>query len=221
MEDLKDPGYLRIPNLLTVSDVNIIRSTARLAESSHLPTASARLADSEDITNNLYTSSRSPGLRYAYLDSIRTQAINRRVAEALQRRTGLDWWTGINREFLPIFTYGNGGHIKAHRGRDIGYGPNNFVAVGMLTSPGIDYQGGEFYLNPVTGASPDGKTVWNDFHPDRIYFKLQRGEVLVFDNRKFVHGTTPVQASFQGNACRLTCSWRTSSTTPATRKPNA
>lgn len=209
---LEDKGYLRISDLITKRETQIILSTLNRCES--LSSRPVRLIDSTDVSNRLYSSRRSPGLQYAYLESVYTQAIGRRVATALQKRTQLNWWDGINKYFLPVFSYKDKAFIKAHRGRDIGYGVNNYVAVGMLTNPGIDFNGGEFYLNPHAKASPDGKTVWNDKIKDRIFFRLQRGEILIFNNQRFVHGTTPVSDTDFKSAHRLTCSWRTSATSP-------
>jgi hypothetical protein len=210
--ELQTQGFLRIPNLLSIDDRKVILATAELAHKGRYPAPGAGLKDSADLVNTWYKSRRSPNMQYMYLQAQRTQAIGDRVAMALERRTKLTWRdTGINQHMLPLFDYEAGGHIEAHRGRDIGYGDNDFVAVAMLTRSKIDFNAGEFYLNAKADASADGKTVFNDNHEDRMYFDLQPGEVLVFDNRRFVHGTTPITPALAG-CHRTTCSWRTSTT---------
>lgn len=164
----------------------------------------------------MYDSTRSPGVRYCYLSTREVDKVNQSVAEKLGDTTGDNWLRGINTKCLPLFSYGEGAHIKAHRGRDIGYGSNDLVAVAMLTEPRESFAGGEFYLNPKAEASSDGKTVWNDNEEDRVLFPLERGSVLIFRNPEFVHATLPVRPGRVG-CHRATVSWRISSPIQARR----
>ena len=206
-ESLGTKGYVLLPDMLLRSECEAVLAAAEAAAAKTLPTIPAGLRDSEDKLNTIYDSRRSPGVQYAYLVEDQTNAVNRRVAEHLTQQFDINFLSGINGHCLPLFSYGEGATIKAHRGRDIGYGANDLVAVAMLTRPGTDYLGGQFYLNRHALASPDGKTVWRDFESDRQYFQLGQGDVLVFANNYFVHGTTPT-SKVDGRCHRATCSWR-------------
>ena len=210
MQQLETEGFLIISGAVKPEERRAILKAMELAERGLLRTSSANLNDSTDQTNVLYNSARSPGVQYLYLESHLIQKqINTRIRKLLERRTGINWQEGINDRLLPLFKYKAGAYIRPHRGRNIGYGPNNYVAVANLTTPHIDYKQGLFYLNPEATASKDGKTVYNDKPGSRMNFQLQAGEIIVFDNQRFVHGTTPTEPI--NNKCiRITCSWRTS-----------
>lgn len=201
-------GYILRSGILLKDEIAILRQTFEEAGVSDLlPEQEIGLADSDDKGNTVYKSTRSPGVSYAYLMTPEVMGVNRRVAYRLKQVTGHSWLTGLNRTCLPHFGYDEGAFIKAHRGRDIGYGANDLVAVAMITTPGVDFTGGEFYLNPEAKASDDGKTVWNDKPEDRILFPLEAGQVIIFNNNRFVHGTLPVRPGTDGSF-RLTTSWR-------------
>lgn len=177
------------------------------AERGLLQKGSVALNDSKDEFNTVYSSGRSP-LRYCYLKTAESQAINLSGIVKLKYLTGLDWSGNINDVCFPIFEYGLGGFIDGHRGRDVGFGSNDFVAVLMLTEYGIDFSGGEFYLNSDASASDDGKTIFNENLESRIHFKQKKGSLLIFNNRLHVHGTNPVKLASSGSATRMTTSWR-------------
>jgi len=178
------------------------------AERVELEKSSAFLTDSNDEFNHVYTSSRSP-LKYCYLKSERTQKINQDGINRLNLLTGLDWNGNINNVCFPVFKYGLHEFIEAHRGRNIGYGNNDFVAVLMLTEYDVDFSSGEFYLNKNAFASEDGKKIFNENIESRIYFQQKKGSLLIFNNNIHVHGTNPVKKTSNGSCLRMTTSWRT------------
>lgn len=114
----------------------------------------------------------------------------------------MKWFKNINSYCLPIFEYVGSGFIKGHRGRNIGFGENVFVAVGMFTKPGIDFSGGRFYLNKNADVSKDGKDVYRENIATREYFNIPQGSVILFDNRLHIHGTELSKGH------RVTASWR-------------
>lgn len=179
----------------------------RNAEEDVLQKGRTSLNDSEDEFNTVYISKRSP-LRYCYLNTHESQEINLGGIIKLNSLTKLDWSGNINDVCFPVFEYKLNGFIDGHRGRNVGYGANDFVAVLMLTEYGEDFSGGEFYLNSDASASDDGKTVFNEKLESRIYFKQSKGSLLIFNNRLHVHGTNPVELSSSGSATRMTTSWR-------------
>lgn len=203
---LPPTGWLHLPRFLTPSETRVIlEDHSRL---DRFPRKRLGINDSEDETNTCYASLRSPGVSYTYLASPRSRALSQGIATRLGFELDYNWLSGINRHCLPIFSYAEGAAIAAHRGRDFGFGRNDLVAVAMLTEQGKDFAGGEFYLNENADASPDGKRVYNNFERDRQVFNLERGDVLIFENPRFVHATYPTRA-VEGNPClRATCSWR-------------
>lgn len=192
-------------SFLSIDECNSILAELNKARFGHLPQKLLGLNDSTDQTNLVYNSVRSPGVQYCYLASKAIQKINKLGANRLKNYTAHNWTHGINKVCLPLFSYKKGAFIKAHRGRDIGFGSNDLVAVAMITQYGKDFEGGQFYLNPKASASLDGKNVQNDHEEDRMYFNLSQGSVIIFENPKMVHGTLPTT---MGN--RVTVSWRIS-----------
>jgi len=204
---LRDNGYIFVEEFLDYQSCDKIIKQFREAETDSFYKGIVNLNDSDDKFNTIYKSSRSP-LRYCYLKTDETQEINRIGIKKLNDLTELDWKGNINDACFPIFEYGLGGYIEAHRGRDIGYGENDFVAVLMLTEYDGDFSGGEFYLNPNASVSSDGKTIFDEDTSSRMYFKQNKGSLLIFNNRKNVHGTLPVKISPNGSSLRMTTSWR-------------
>lgn len=209
LDTLVRDGYLFLPEFLNLDEVVIIRKGMYQAQREELRTLpSGLLGDRDDLCNRVYQSARSPGVSYCYLHTAEVMRVNSQIANRLQQQTKMPWHANINRHMLPMFLYGPGAFIKAHRDRDFGYGSVDFVIVVGLTSPGITYEGGDLYLNSNVTVSPDGKVVTGDQPEDRISFVLPMGGALLFDNRRFVHGTTPVTGG--DFAFRATCAWRTS-----------
>ncbi|MCK5855671.1 MAG: hypothetical protein KAG56_10650 [Sulfurovaceae bacterium] len=167
-----------------------------------------KLNDSNDLYNKVYKSSRSP-LSYCYLKTKNGMNISKMGIIKLGQITGLDWSGNINEKCFPIFRYGLNEYIERHRGRDVGYGRNDYVAVTMLTEPTKDFSEGRFFLNQDARASACGKTIEYENPKSRIYIDIQQGDLLVFDNRLHVHGTEPAKKGIHENVCRMTTSWRT------------
>lgn len=173
------------------------------------------LEDGNDQANVTYKSKRSKNLHYKYLDvdDAKVGLIDERVKLALEDLLGVGFrGKTINDKCLPMFAYGKDGLIKAHRGVQKACDVTKYqayVAVAQLTQRGIDFEGGEFYINPTADASADGKTVYNDNSPHRLYPLLNKGDVCLFYNPELVHGVETVRETSEGNAFRLTCSWRT------------
>lgn len=163
------------------------------------------LADGDDYSNTICHSTRSKNLSYNYI----TGYDDSHYKELLQSITDLDFSKGINSKCLPIFCYGEGGEIKAHRGvqKDVDTSKyQEYVAVLQLTQRGEDFNDGRFYLNDKAEASADGKTVTNDLPEDRYYPMLDKGDIIIFHNPSLVHGVETVTGK---DAVRMTCSWRT------------
>ena len=158
-DKIQTQGYLYIKDFLTHESCDEIIRQFKNAELNKLPKGDIGLADSTDQFNEVYNSSRSL-LRYCYVKTKETQKINADGIKKLNEITNLNWSGNINDVCFPIFEYHENGYIKAHRGRNVGYGKNDYVAVLMLTQYGHDFLGGEFYLNKEANASADGKTVY-------------------------------------------------------------
>ncbi|WP_428243261.1 hypothetical protein [Gynuella sp.] len=204
---IKSQDYIYIENFLDDESCDEIIRQFKNAEQGGLPKSSAGLNDSTDEFNEVYVSSRSP-LRYCYVKTDRTQRISSNGIDQLNRLTGLDWSGNINDVCFPVFEYGEDGYIETHRGRNVGYGANDYVAVLMLTKYGSDFLGGDFYLNTDAKASEDGKVIYNENESSRVFIRQKKGSLLIFNNRIHVHGTTPVKKSDKGSSIRMTTSWR-------------
>lgn len=211
MKELSEKGYVYLPNFFDESSCDIIVNEYRKVDLNKFQQSSANLNDSDDLVNKIYTSERSP-MQYCYLESDIAQELNSKGRFKLEKLTGMSWSGNINERVFPIFEYHEDGFIKAHRGRNVGYGKNDFVAVLMLTDYSKDFLGGEFYLNKNAEASEDGKKIYNEVEADRIYFKQKKGSLIIFNNSIHVHGTLPVKKSELGSANRLTTSWRMEAT---------
>ena len=207
MKELREQGFVYLPDFFNKSACDIIVNEYRKVGQNKLKQSSAGLNDSDDLVNKIYKSQRSP-MQYCYLESDIAQELNFKGKLKLEKLTEMSWSGNINERVFPIFEYHEGGFIKAHRGRNVGYGKNDFVAVLMLTDYSIDFLGGEFYLNKNAEASEDGKKIYNEIESDRIYFKQKKGSLIIFNNPTHVHGTLPVKKSDIGKANRITTSWR-------------
>lgn len=204
---LNQYGYVFIEEFMDDLSCDEIIKQFKHADKNILQKGSIPLSDSNDEFNVVYTSGRSP-LKYCYLKTLESQEINLGGMLKLNDLTGLDWSGNINDVCFPVFKYELDGYIDGHRGRDVGFGDNDFVAVLMLTEYDEDFSGGEFYLNSDASASSDGKTIFNENLESRIYFKQKKGSLLIFNNRLHVHGTNPVKLSPSGSSTRMTTSWR-------------
>lgn len=200
-------GYVFIEEFMDHSSCDEIIRQFRKADAGVLAKGEVGLNDSKDEVNTVYSSGRSP-LRYCYLKTNETQEVNLGGIIKLNELTGFDWNGNINDVCFPVFEYGLDGFIEGHRGRDVGYGDNDFVAVLMLTEYNKDFSGGEFYLNKEASASEDGKTIFNENIESRVYFKQTKGSLLIFNNKIHVHGTNPVKSSPLDLTIRMTTSWR-------------
>jgi len=193
------------PHIFSTDRARDVLGDLDLAAQERLPHHPLNLNDSNDVCNVRYRSQRS-NLHYCYLKTNWAKSFNAYIVGQLSQRTGFDWSGGINAHCLPLFDYGFGGAIKAHRGRDIGYGANDLVAVAMLTEPGRDFTGGQFFINEEAEVSEDGKVVVDD-EATRTHIDIPFGALLLFDNRRLIHGTTPVKPGTDG-CRRVTASWR-------------
>ncbi|ENW07311.1 hypothetical protein [Acinetobacter beijerinckii] len=207
-EKLENDGYVYIKNFLSEVDCDLLVSEFYKAEKGYLDTGAMGLNDSSDRYNIVYESNRSP-LSYCYLSTEESMQISKEGIKKLEQITGLIWSGNINEKYFPIFKYGLGGYIERHRGRDVGYGRNDYVAVTMLTKPNNDFSQGKFFLNKDAIASTCGKIIEYENPEGRIYVDIQQGDLLIFDNRIHVHGTEPAQKGSAENVCRMTTSWRT------------
>lgn len=207
MKELKENGYIYITNFFDHASCDSIVEEYRKVGQNKLLQFSLNLNDSDDLVNKIYKSYRSP-MQYCYLESDVAQELNSKGKFKLEKLTGMSWSGNINERVFPIFEYFEGGFIKAHRGRNVGYGENDFVAVLMLFDYSKDYLGGEFYLNKNAEASEDGKKIFNEVKSDRLYFKQAKGSLIIFNNPVHVHGTLPVKESELGRSNRITTSWR-------------
>eukprot|EP00392_Amoebophrya_sp_AT5.2_P005936 g5946.t1 len=94
-----------------------------------------------------------------------------------------------------------------------GYGKEiEYTALVMLSQRGEDYAGGAFYVNRQFGwASEDGKTIFGEKKEARKRFELNPGDLVLFDNRRVVHGAERVVAPEGKTAAeteRVTISFR-------------
>jgi len=208
LSKIDEDGYCMVPGLFTKKSCKLILSNLRVAGDGHLPPFDMGLNDSEDKGNVVHTSKRSPGLKFCYLNTPRVMRFSRSVSSKLGKLTGLNWSGNINAKCLPFFMYDRGVSILPHRGRDIGFGNNDLVAVGMISEPGIDFSSGRFFLNRNADVSDDGKVVTNEEKGTRQYFDIRQGDVLIFNNRIHIHGTEETDAGTRSPTQRVTCSWR-------------
>jgi len=167
------------------------------------------LNDSTNQCNILYNSIRSP-MSYGYLKTEQSDNLSQVVMNRLKDLTLFSWSNNINSVCQPIFIYSKGQFIKEHRGRNVGYGSNDYVAVVMISQPELDFTAGQFFLNRFGEASEDGKTIFNEDKSKRQFFNIKQGDALIFNNNLFIHGTTPVETGEKINPLRITTSWRTS-----------
>lgn len=185
------------------------------SEGLHKPVELPLKNESNVMTNTKYKSNRSKGLEYAWVNGYFTETFLKRFKLLLLDSTGLVFDGNLAAQgVLPVFKYGERAYIKAHKDLDKTKDEVVFqdhVALVMLTQRGDDFYGGRFYLNPVATHSDDGKEVYNDKVEDRIYPNLDKGDVLVWDNTKFIHGveTTFMPPTNKVAKGRLTCSIRT------------
>jgi hypothetical protein len=205
---LDEKGYVYVNKFLSEKDCEYLIADHDEASISALETGLMNLDDSDDLYNVVYKSSRSP-LSYCYLFTENAIRISKDGIRRLEYLTGLSWSGNINEKCFPIFQYGLGGYIERHRGRNVGYGRNDYVAVTMLTKPSLDFSSGRFFLNKDAFASPCGKIIEYENPENRIYVDIQQGDLLIFDNRIHVHGTEPALQGKAKNVCRMTTSWRT------------
>lgn len=207
-KELEENGYTYIKEFLSEDDCLSIITDYGHAKLGTLETGSMKLNDSNDLYNTVYKSTRSP-LSYCYLTTEKALEISKKGIQQLSYITGFDWSGNINEKCFPIFHYDLGQYIERHRGRNVGYGRNDYVAVTMLTKPEKDFSSGKFFLNKSASASPCGKFIEYEKKEDRVYIDIQQGDLLIFDNRIHVHGTEPVEKGLLSEVCRMTTSWRT------------
>lgn len=208
-KSLSEVGYSYIESLLSLDQCNILLKQIDELRQSKLHQVPLNLNDSNDKCNVLYTSERSP-MNYAYLKTVATDKLSQIIMKKLETLTSMTWSNNINTICQPIFIYSKDGFIKEHRGRNVGFGNNDFVSVVMITKPGHDFSGGQFFLNRNGEASVDGKTIYNEDKSKREYFNIMQGDALIFNNQEFIHGTIPVNKGQTELTSRITTSWRTS-----------
>lgn len=207
LRELSENGFVYVKEFLNKDDCETLIAEYQKAKIGLFPSNKMNLNDSEDLSNTAYVSNRSP-LSYCYLSTDNALKISKDGILRLEALTKLNWSGNINEKCFPIFEYGEGGYIERHRGRDVGYGRNDFVAVTMLTKPGQDFSAGRFFLNKDATASPCGKKIEYENPESRIYVDIQQGDLLIFDNRLHVHGTEPAIKGKADKVCRMTTSWR-------------
>ena len=207
--------WIMLENMFNEADCRTVIDAINDAKLSKYQSKAMNLLEGDDRTNTLYSSERSP-LNYCYLDTPKVKEFNLRMQGVLNLITGWNWRGNIQRRCLPIFEYEEGGYIKGHRGRDFGFGKNDWVAIGSITSQNEDYLGGSFYVNEHAEASEDGKTIYNEDESKRSFFEFKRGSLFIFNNNKLIHGTLPVEKILKEN--RITCSWRIENPEQANQK---
>ncbi|CAD7958759.1 unnamed protein product [Amoebophrya sp. A120] len=123
---------------------------------------------------------------------------------------------------LAVFTYEENQENHTHQDRiTVERGPGSQIeqtAICMCSDPGVDFAGGRFFLNrEFDYVEQDGKVVINENEKTRLYPEgFEKGDVVVFDNRAFVHGVEPVKRVEGATTVRrTTCSIR--STRPRQR----
>lgn len=199
--------YIVIRNFLSIDDCEkLISSFKETSKPFEL-----NLKDGKDLGNTVYTSTRSKNLSYKYVKNNDSERISNSVKKRLESMLNVGFNGSINDICLPMFCYGEGGEIKAHRGvqkESDNQKYQTFVAVCQLTQRGEDFNGGRFYVNSKATATVDGKTVFNDLEKDRFYPMLNKGDVCIIYNPIVVHGVDTVRMSDKNSAFRLTCSWR-------------
>lgn len=209
--DIKSPSFRHtvIPNLLDKEFCNELIDALDDAKHGRLTPNSLNLNDSDDMCNIVYQSKRSPNLNYCYLRTKRVMEVSEFVIRSLRELTGIEWKSNINEVCLPVFEYLLGGFIKPHRGRDMGFGSNDIIAVMMLSTPADDFRGGRIFLNEFGEVSLDGKTVFKEEMNFRTYFDISQGSILLFNNNMHIHGTEPISDGIKITR-RITASWRIS-----------
>ncbi len=167
--------------------------------------------EKNNMTNTVYKSNRSKGLQYNFVENPITRLDINAIKKHLKNLVNVDFNGDINNHCLPVFRYTDGGVIKAHRDIDktseeVKY--QDLVAVIMLTQRNEDFDHGRFYINAKAKCSVDGKTVTGDRKEDRFYPMLNKGDLFIFDNKKFIHGVEATETSGDQTG-RFTCSFRT------------
>ena len=193
--------FITINKIIYDEEIDVIKRYYMLASRGILNKTLLPLLDGDDVTNCVYHSKRSKNLKYCYLKSKKTDFSQAIIINKLKHLfPRLDFYNSINQHCLPIFAYGNGAEIKAHRGvektEDLKM-YQEYVCVVLLHQPNVDFAGGRFYINPKAEASSDGKTVWNDNPEDRLYPNLKKGGAVIFHNPSLVHGVQGVTDGFR------------------------
>jgi hypothetical protein len=119
-------------------------------------------------------------------------SLSREFQSVLRAQTGFSF--ECNQQHLQVFSSAPGGRNTSHQDRDTGVGHPRYVAVLMLSDPNEfaapgDDADGSFYLNTVyDSVDTDGKTVFGEDVSKRRHFRLERGDVMIFDNDMQIHG---------------------------------
>ena len=200
-QKLVQEKFLLIKELADDFDIERLKRYYMLASRGISNNEPLPLLDGSDVTNFVYRSNRSKNLQYAYLKGKMVSHIQNKFSHSLKLLfPNLVFENSINKYCLPIFTYGQGSEIKAHRGvektEDLKR-YQEYVCVILLHQPNVDFTGGRFYINPKAEASSDGKTVWNDYPEDRTYPKINKGDAVIFHNPSLVHRVEKVHDGFR------------------------
>lgn len=187
---------------ITIDKIKLIKSIASIdcdniiKQYNHclsLDSIKLPINDKNNKSNIRYTSTRSRGLEYCYLDTIFSSIIMNELSNKLLNKTEIRFDGHINNICMPVFKYNDGGIIKAHRDVDKTkkqFVYPNYIAVVMLSQRGVDFNEGRLYINDKATVSEDGKEVSNDNESDRYYPNLNKGDIFIFDNTKYIHGVT-------------------------------
>lgn len=168
----------------------------------------------KDMTNFVYHSRRS-NLRYVYLRSPLTLLLNWFIMQYLGRKMKHSFRGGINEHAAPIFIYeGESSECKAHRDRDMINSDNGIPKYVAVLSLVDDCEGGEIFVNegpevhymgpmPDELFMPEGFIISRDGkycienHYRRRYYKLKKGDLIVFNNQTSVHGVTALASGLR------------------------
>ena len=195
MEILKLTGFYVMDTQMSEEMIQNVKSSIQDAKKGKLVQRSAFLENLDTNVNTVYKNNLGSGVMQVFLQCTEAQMMNHYMGYILEGITGLDWKRGVNNQMLPITIHTPASFLQAHREPGFGYASNDLLCVLMMSDPNTNFSEGQLYLNSDE----------NDPEETRHYFNLQYGQMIVFDNQRFVHGTEPLK-----KGSYFMASWRTS-----------
>lgn len=160
-------------------------------------------------TNKVYPSGRHSA-NVCFLESNILKERFSTISQAIARATDRSGWS-VQDDILPVFSYSDGGQIAAHRDVRL-TSLVEYCAVVMLSENGSDFTQGAFYVERHEhDVDAHGQPLLDNKVPyvskRQTFNDLDQGDVVIFCNRKCLHGVNAVRVA-EGGRGRITTSFR-------------